>query len=180
VRWASKLGLILGLAAVILLADSALFNKEWPPLLWHVRHGRHVELNGIRFTVPMLFEEDHGALLDTLEFYQFPGRFSKKRSAITIQFNKANPAPAVQDPFSKEERTVHFGEKAGRCVQYVSQEGVRRYVTVNNLELTGPADSAPTYIYCDFGDGWRASFSGSFNARDEFYAFLAGAKPVNE
>jgi hypothetical protein len=167
VRRAPKIALTLALATVIVGVDGAIFRKDWLPLLWHLRHGRHVELNGIRFTVPLLFQEDHGTLDDTVEFYQFPGRFSKKTAAITIQFNKTSPGQAFDDTFSRDERTARFAEKPGKCAEYVSQD--RRYVT---------ADNAPTYIYCDFGEGWRANFSGSLGAKDEFYAFLADAKLV--
>jgi len=131
-------------------------------------------LNGVQFTVPLLFEEDHGTLSDTLEFYQFPGRFSRKTSAITIQLNKTRPVRAFDTTFSRSERTANFAEKLGKCVEYVSQD--RRYVTVNNMRFSFLADSAPTYIYCDFGDGWRANFSGSLDAKSKFYAFLADAK----
>jgi hypothetical protein len=73
---------------------------------------------------------------------------------------------------------AHFAARAGKCVEHVSQD--RRYVTVNDLRISFLADSAPTYIYCDFGDGWRAVFSGSLNARNEFYAFLEAAQEVKQ
>jgi hypothetical protein len=170
------MALSLGLATVILGADWTILKRDWLPIIWHLKHGRHVEMKGVRFTVPLLFQEDHGTSANSLEFFQFPGHFNKKTAAITILFNKPNAAPAFSDTFSREERTAYLSEKPGNCVDYVSQE--RRYVTANNLSFSFLAPSAPTYIYCDFGDGLSANFSGSLDARDDFYAFLANAKVV--
>jgi len=165
-----RIALALTLAILIVGADWALFHRDWMPLFWHLRHGRHAELNGVRFTVPLLYQEDHGASTDMVEFYQFPGRFSKKTAAITIQFNKSSSIPAFDSTFVVRERTASLAEKRGNCVEYVSP----RYITVGEFSML--SNSAPTYIYCDFGNGWRANFSGSLDAKYDFYAFLADAK----
>jgi hypothetical protein len=171
-----KIASTLGLAVVIIAADWAILHRDWMPLLWHLKHGRHIESNGIQFTVPMLYQEDHGALADTIAFYQFPGHFSKKTAAITIQFDKSSLAPSMGDSFSREERSAHLAEEPGQCVEYVAKWTT--HISIDNLQLDLPARNAPTYIYCNFSPGLSASFSGDFAARSDFYAFLADAEVV--
>jgi hypothetical protein len=177
VKTAYKITLSLGLTVVIIVADWAILHRDWMPLLWHLKHGRHIEANGIQFTVPLLYQEDHGALDDTIAFYQFPGHFSKKTAAITIRFNRQNPTPAMGDAFSRAERDARLAEKPGECVEYVAKE--MRYITVDNMQFAFPANNAPTYIYCNFSQGTSVSFSGDFAAKEDFYAFIANAEVVN-
>jgi hypothetical protein len=172
-----RLALILGLVAVIVAADWALLHRDWMPLLWHLKHGRHIESNGLQFTVPLLFQEDHGSLAGTMAFYQFPGHFSEKTAAITIHFDRRSPVPPMGDSFRREERSAHIAESPGQCVEYVAKQ--LRHIKVNNMDIAFPANNAPTYIYCDFGDRLSASFSGDFAAKEDFYTFLANAETVD-
>ncbi|HEY6305518.1 MAG TPA: hypothetical protein VI488_03545 [Candidatus Angelobacter sp.] len=172
-----KIALSLGLSAAIILVDWAILHRDWIPLLWHLRHGRHLEADGILFTVPLLYQEDHEFLAHTVAFYQFPGHFSKKTAAITIHFDQRRPAPSIDDSFSGEERSAHLAGKPGQCVEYVAKQ--LRHIKVDDMDFAFPAANAPTHIYCNFSPGLSADFSGDFAARDDFYEFLANAEVVN-
>jgi hypothetical protein len=173
-----KIALSLGLVVVIILVDWAILHEDWIPLLWHLRHGRHVEANSILFTVPLLYQEDHGALAHTVAFYQFPGHFSKKTAAITIQFNQRRPTPSMDDSFTRGERSAHLAGRPGQCVEYVAKQQWR-HIKIDNMDVAFPAGNAPTHIYCNFSLELSAAFSGDFAAKDDFYEFLANAEVVN-
>lgn len=81
------------------------------------------------------------------------------------------------DAFIRRERSAHLGERPGRCVEYVAN--VTRHLSSDKFHFDMLAPDAPTYIYCGFGENLSASFAGDFDARDDFYTFIADAENVN-
>jgi hypothetical protein len=174
-----KLAFGLALAIVIIVVDWSILHKDWRPLLWHIRHGRHVEMNGYRFTVPLLYDEDHGALARTLTVFQFPGHFSNKTSAITVEFGGSRPVPRFDgDDFEKYDRTAYLGPIHGNCIEYVAKQ--RREVSINNMSFSYTVPTASTYVYCNFNESLSTSFSGTFNAKEDFYLFMGQAEVVRK
>jgi hypothetical protein len=172
VKRASKVALGFCFAVAIIVTDMSVFHQEWIPLRWHLRHGFHAEMNGIRFTVPLLYDEDHGSQPNTLAFWKFPGCFSRKTAAVTVQTRKEPLEPRFTggSEFRRTELAAALVGKEGKCVEYAGKE---------DSTLRVAADNRPLYIFCSFGENLYASFSGTLNAKEEFYAFLRNAELVN-
>jgi hypothetical protein len=167
VLWILATVLVLELAVDYLLAESI-------PIAWHLRHGFHAELQGLRFRVPFLYYEDHGVNMLQLSFNTMPGRLNKKYAFVTVDFHKQPPTPPETAEL-KETRLKKFGMQQER-VQQVRMAGREGICTDFAPALL---DSIGQYVIdCSFGEDLHVHFNGTQNAIPDFYTIVASAESV--
>jgi len=172
---------IVAVVCAILLADLFLFGQYLPPLVWHVRHGNFVAMHGVRFSVPLLYEEDEDRRVNRLLIITRQTRFRRKIGAITIEFRKRAPFPQDTPQVREfEERVEGVRRAVTRKLLLAGREGeCVEYVPINRDQGNGVMLSLDWYtIDCRFGDDMGASFSGTQNAAQDFYAVLQSAGAV--
>lgn len=172
--------LIVALAGAIVVADVYLFAGYIPALVWHVRHGNHVEMNGLRFRVPFLYEEDHDSRMNELSLSTLGGHFSRKFGSVTIDFHRQ--APVEPDSAETVARLARVGlrKSAGPRLSLAGREGVCfTYVAIATGEdVPVLAQFMAGNISCTFGNDLGAKFHGTPNAVPDFYAIIASAENV--
>jgi hypothetical protein len=172
---------IVGVVCTILLADLFLFGQFLPPLLWHVWHGNSVTMHGVRFKVPLLYKGDGDLQINRLWIITVQSRFRRKVAAITIDFHKQPPLPADSAQLKEiEEKFGGMHMALSRKLMLAGHEGeCVEYVPVNKNQGNGIVLVSDGYrIDCRFGDDMAASFSGTQNAIQNFYAVLQSAEAV--
>ncbi|HYX53390.1 MAG TPA: hypothetical protein VE783_08050 [Candidatus Limnocylindrales bacterium] len=158
---------MLTLAADYLLAESM-------ALAWHVRHGFHVEMNGIRFKVPLLYYEDHGSNMLELSLSTIPGRLNKKEATIVVDFHRQRPLSEDKAEVGGARLQKWGMSRSGtRTIQMVGRTG-------SCTDFTGKSASIPSpyVVDCSFGDEMRIHFFGTENAVADFYSILQSAEVV--
>jgi len=169
---------IAGLIVMIILVDFYLFGRYVPVLAWHVQHGNHVEMKGLRFRVPLLYSENHVDRMNELSIDTFPGRLSRKLAFITIDFHQQHPpAPDSQEvevrlkQLGMKKSAPHrlrLADREGTCVDYAPASG----------ENSPTLPLGPYHITCIFGDELGAGFTGTQDAIADFYAIIQSAETV--
>lgn len=148
---------------------------------WHLRYGFHREFNGIRFSVPLFYEETKGAAMNQFSILALPSPLHKSSSYISVSFRPWTADKPLQ-PLSRiearaigmrfsSERTASFASRSGKCVEYL--ENQMRLPPYSNTS------SGLLWITCRFGDEFEANFDGTQSAVQEFYDFIASAKEVS-
>jgi len=164
---------------LIVLVDLQLFGMSLLAFAWHVRHGFHREVHGIKFRVPLFYQESEDSTLNQFSIHAFPSDMHREDSAITVSFPPWTSEMAL-DPLSKEDaermglvliaqRHAKLGNRSGSCAEYLQDD----------LDLGGRLSGlGPTEIECRFHNV-EVRFTGSRNAVPEFYSFIESAKEVN-
>ena len=162
--------LISVVAFAIVAADLYQFGGYIPALIWHVRHGNHVEINGIRFQVPLGYKSRNSRFPGVVVF----NRQDENASAL-IQVYFEHRASAEPGSSLTQEQIKSFGihqtgkRKAtlaghdGACIEYL--------VTFGNASLIAQ-------IECSFGTDLHTSFFGTPSKITDFYKFMEAAQPV--
>lgn len=169
------------LALLLLVLAVNYFLAESGAIGWHLRHGFHTEMNGLRFKVPLLYEEDHGINMLQLSFSTTPGHINKKMAFLSVDFHKQPPAEA--DSPQRTARLAQLGikESAPHPLRLAGHDG-----TCIDLAPLDPESSAPITrilkgnyeIRCTFADDLHVTFWGTANARSDFYAIMQSAESV--
>lgn len=73
---------------LVLACSADYFLAESIAIAWHLRHGFHAEMRGLRFSVPLLYDENHGSNILQLSIDTSPGHLNKKIAFITIDFHR--------------------------------------------------------------------------------------------
>ena len=172
--------LIVALASTIVLADMYLFAGYIPSLVWHARHGNQVEMNGLRFRVPLLYEEDHSGRMNELSISTLGGPYQRKFGFVTIDVHRQ--APAEPDSPEGVARLASFGlrKSAGARLRLADREGVCfTYVAITTGEdAPAPAQIMAGSISCTFGNDLGVRLNGTPKAVPDFYAIIASAENV--
>ena len=171
--------LIVALTGVIILADMYLFAGCVPALVWHARHGNHVEMNGVRFRVPLFYEEDHEDRANGLFITTLGGPYNQKFGFINIDFHRQSAV----EPDSPEgvARLARLGLKksAGPRLRLADREGVCfTYAATATGEGAPAAQVMAGSISCKFGNEMGATFHGTPNAVADFYAIIESAENI--
>jgi hypothetical protein len=171
--------LIVALAGIIVLADMYLFAGCIPALVWHARHGSHVEMNGLTFRVPLFYEEDHTDRVNELSISTLGGPYNHKFGFITIDFHRQSPV----EPDSPEgvARLARLGlrKSAGPRLRLAGREGFCfTYAATATGEGASVAQTMAGSISCRFGDEIGATFHGTPNAVADFYAIIVSAENI--
>jgi hypothetical protein len=166
---------MIALLALVFTADY--FLSETLALGWHLRHGFHAEMNGIKFKVPVLYREDHEPKLLEISFSTMPGRYNRKMAVLTVDFHKQ--PPAAQDP-ERGARLVRLGvkESAPRPVRMAGHDGTCVEQSPLYQEDTGRMLKGNYTIRCSFADDLYVSFWGTQNAVPDFYTIVQSAEAV--
>lgn len=169
-----------------ILFSAGILMRTVPHFGWHVLHGFHCNLRGVRVWVPFSYRAVSGTP-NTLALIAFRGlnptpREEVKAGTIMINFTESEMARLpleitlgqgiialnTDGPFvKKNERDITMAGRNGRCLEY----GIN----------TGPyseslVDSDTIKIYCCFGNDLRASFLGRSSSAREFYEIVASAR----
>jgi hypothetical protein len=169
------------IAAAIVLVDLSLFQVNISAFWWHVRHGFHREVHGVRFRIPLFYEESASSVMNEFSICTFRTPIHTKSSLITVAFPPwvaRGPSGLLStDDASRiglaplRERRARFGDRTGSCAEYLQQR-----LVLNGA--SGPKDLDFLYIRCQFGEDLTATFDGTRNAIPEFYAFMEAAEEV--
>jgi hypothetical protein len=169
--------IVLTLAAAVAVISYA--NSELSALVWHVRHGFHAEVWGIKLLVPLSYEADEPQGLPSLSITKLPGHFSGPggdilidlRSRISPEGLEAADALARQrgikpviDKVRVGERPAVFAGRQGKCVEYRTE--------VVEYRLQG------FEIVCGFEGEVSVQFLGSPNLKGDFYHIIQSAEAV--
>jgi hypothetical protein len=172
-----------GLAVLLVLIFAAdYFLAESMAIAWHVRHGFHAEMQGLRFKVPLLYDEDHGVNMLELSFHTLPGHLNGKMAFITVDFHKQPPVAAGSPP--QDAQLARFGHKHSEPhpLRVAGRDGTcadRVPIPIaQDAPLTARVLADTYFINCMFGDDLRIRFSGSKNAIPDFYSIMQSAEPV--
>jgi hypothetical protein len=169
------------LIAVLTLAWAAAHycSTELSAVLWHIRHGSHAEIEGIRLTVPLTYEADDPGGLPSLSIMKLAGHLSGPggiimidlRSRLSLEALEAADAPARQRGIKPEidqvrlgDRPATFAGRRGKCVEYRTE--------VMQPRLQG------FEIVCGFEGDVSVQFIGSSNLRDDVYNIIQTAEPA--
>lgn len=173
---------IYGFVALAVLAAAGVMtygNAELSTLVWHLRHGFHAEIGGIRVRVPLAYEADDPHGLSSLSITRLPSRLWHKGGVIIIYFQKLPSPEAMEsadallrksDPgtgmkrMRVGERTAMFAGRQGTCVEY-------------NAEIVRPPVNGYE-IQCRFGADVSVELIGSPDLKNDFYDMIRTAEAV--
>ena len=173
--------LFVAVASAILLVDLSLFQANIFAFWWHAKHGFHREVHGVRFRVPLFYEQSDSSVMNEFSIYSLRTPIHTKSSSITVEFppwDATGPSGLLSmDDASRiglvplREQGARFGDRTGSCAEYLRQK-----LVLNGP--SGPKDLDPLYISCQFGEYVTTTFDGTRNAIPEFYAFMEAAQEV--
>ena len=175
-----KIYLVIVLAAVGAWTTLNYFSVETMALVWHLQHGFHAELGGIRMRVPLSFQAHSPKGLPELTMIRFGGHVWKGGGLITIDFR--HPGPEAMQTIEARlpnklvtrtrigERPVTFAGRSGMCVEYIPQVDDSR--ANQYIQAMNPRD-----IDCWFGDV-GVEMIGTANLKDDFYNIIQTAEPI--
>lgn len=168
------------LALVVVWAVLDYFSVEAGDFVWHLRHGFHAEVGGIRVMVPFSYQADSPQGLPELTLIKSGGRISHGGGFISIDFRHPSPqaVEAVEAMLPNKlvtrkrvgDRAVTFAGRSGTCVEYIPQISDSRINEI--IQATDPRD-----IDCWFGD-LGVELLGSSNLKEDFYNIIRAAEPV--
>jgi hypothetical protein len=171
---------------VLLAAAGAMkyYFAEISALAWHVRHGFHAELRGIRVRIPLPCEADDPAGLPTLLITKYAGHAWPGGGFISIDFRKQPSPEAIQVAQAMlpkgsagvrrtkvGEQPAIFAGRQGTCIEYKPEVGDSRID-----ELIRQRDMRD--IDCWFDGGINVQLIGSANLENDFYNMIQTAEPV--
>ena len=152
---------------------------------WHLLHGFHTEVNGVRIWVPYsyrvssVFDRDRVVALTPWHGLFATHRDTVKNGAILIGFVGSNqemvPLMMGWHPegqyMESGTRKLTMAGRSGECKEYAFDLASSK----NSL-----ADNDTRAIYCRFGTDLRASVLGGVSAQRKFYEVIQSAQFVGE
>ena len=170
---------------LLILVNYLLFMPEIISTFQHLLHGSHVEIQGIRFQVPWLYEADSGFQRNffSLEDYQGIARqfFHPARllgTSIAVEMRPAmighvHPNSQREAAFLKvmgmkpvSEYEAVVAGRSGLC---------KKAIEIDAITATGNQEME---ISCSFGDDLRIDFRGPARNAVDLDDFLRDAKAV--
>jgi hypothetical protein len=155
------------------------YSTEIFAVFWHVRHGSHAEVNGIRLPVPLAYEVLESPGLPQLGMIRFAGHAWRGGGMIDINFHK-QPSPEVLRLLQSRglmksqvlgEQKATLAGTPGKCVEGIPETG--------NAQLQKLIrDRDFLEIDCWFAGEVEITFRGMANLKNEFYSVIWGAVPV--
>lgn len=181
---------VYGLIVATLLATAFLvtfWSTELSAISWHLRHGFHADLGGVRVRVPFSYEASDPHGLPSLWIDRLPGVLWRDGGFIFLDFQRLPSPEAIEAAESllkskgKDigisrmrvgERTAMFAGKQGKCIEYNTRASLPE--PLKGYAMTG------FEIQCRFGDDVSASLMGSPTLKNDFYNIIQTAKLINE
>jgi hypothetical protein len=177
-----KRAIMYGMLIVVLLIAwraAHYYSTELSPVVWHAQHGFHAEVNGIRLRVPLAYEVLESPGLPTIMMIRQSAHLWHGGGMIDINFHKPPSPEAIQLMESMGvgrkaiigEQTATLAGRPGKCVEGIPQfgnPGLDEAIRKSNV----------LEIDCWFGGEVEVTFQGTPNLKDEFYAVVRDAEPV--
>ena len=152
---------------------------------WHLLHGFHMEVNGVRIWVPYsyhpspVFDGERVVALTAWHGLSATPRDRVRDGSILIGFDgpRQETVPLMVGPhpvepyFESGEQKLTMAGRAGVCKEYAFDLASSK----NSL-----ADKDTRTIYCWFGTDLRVSFLGGPSAQRTFYAVIRSAQSMGE
>lgn len=172
--------LIVMFIVAIISVDLYLFERYIPALAWHVRHGNHVEMNGFRFKVPLSYSEDHTDRMNELSISTLGGPYKRKVGFVTIDFHPQAPMDADSPEVVASMARFGLRKSAGTRLRLADREGICfTYVAIaTGQDAPAPAQIMAGSISCTFGNDLGATFHGTPDAVQDFYAIIASGENI--
>ena len=173
---------VCGFTALILVAVSLIIKYGYADLsafAWHLRHGFHAELLGVRVPVPLSYEAEDPAGLPYLSLIKLPGILWHGADFIEIDFRglpSQDAQAATVAIVTKSGSTLKRTKTAERPAAFAGRQGA---CSEYDIELVDPRLVFKSFeIYCHFDGNVSATFMGSPKREDDFYNIIRGAKPL--
>ena len=169
------------LVPLALIFSANYFLAEAIAIGWHLRHGFHAEMNGIKFRVPLLYEEDHRVNLQQLSFSTTPGHLNKKIAFLSVDFHKQTLAEPDSAQRTAQLNQLGIKESAPHQLRMAGHDGScidQLPLDQGSPESTGLVLRGNYEIRCTFAGDLHVSFWGTPNAVPDFYAIMQSAESV--
>lgn len=177
------------IVVLIAITDRLLFLPETDALAWHVGHGFSAEMNGINFSVPILYRAHlNSSPKPTLILISFNGRvrftFTRpsrlRQATMVFMFDKLPEPPEVildrlggawiQNGYQQTgERPASLAGHQGKCREYSGPPLHNDKISFGDKDIE---------ISCYFGNAIVAAFGGTPKAVDDFYNVLHTAQSI--
>jgi hypothetical protein len=182
-----KMGVTVGIPFAVVFVFSMVAGS-FPYWGWHLLHGFHTEVNGVRIGVPYFYRADtfDGRVValsawrptfvthrgDVNAGYMLIGFIGPNHEEVPFIIGP-RPGPiefVLSGPYQESgERKLTMAGRAGECKEYAFDLASSR----NSL-----ADKDTRTVYCWFGTDLRASFLGGASAQRKFYELIQSAELV--
>ncbi len=177
--------LVLGVILLI-MANYALFAPEIGSAFWHLFHGSHVEMQGIRFKVPRLYYVDSGFQRNAFGMESFQGIVRQHfvpaplfSTSIDVETRPAMISHVQLDP----QREAFLLQKMGRkpvsefAAAIAGRQGLcKKTIGIDGITVSGEQEMQ---IQCLFGSDLRITFRGPTRNAADLNNFLRDAKAVS-
>lgn len=166
-------------AIVAVMSAIGYFYTELSATVWHLRHGFHAEVGGVRVKIPLAYETSGSNGLPSLLITRMGGNMWHGGAAISIDFHK-KPSPELvrllelRGAMKKTkigEQTAVFAGRSGTCVESIPQTGNER------LQM-GIQSMDYREIECWFGGNVEVTFRGTGNVKPDFYTVVQSATAI--
>jgi len=161
---------------VVAFIDLFLFGIYIPPLVWHVQHGNYVELQGVRYRLPLLYLARR-PVRDQLLIATTSPRFRRKFAEIALGWHTSRMAEPEEEQFM---RTLGLRKASSRGLTTASRQGTcLEYLPAD--QEANEKKSAPrttSIVQCTFAGGLNAQLIGTQNTIPDFYAILESGEAV--
>jgi len=178
--------LVLGVILLI-MANYTLFAPEIESAFWHLFHGSHVEMQGIRFNVPWLYYADSGFQRNAFGMESFQGVVRQHYmpaplfgTSIHVEMRPAMISHVQLDP----QREALVLQKLGRksvgefAASIAGREGLcKKTIGIDGITVSGEQEMQ---IQCPFGSDLRITFRGPTRNASDLDNFLRDAKTVSQ
>ena len=171
----------MGIPLAVLFVFSLLAGS-YPYWAWHLLHGSHMEVNGVRIWVPYGYRAyplyvDRVVALTPWRSPFATLRDEVRNGSILIGFDglSQETVPLMMSPhpggpyLESGERKLTMAGRSGVCKEYAFD------LTSSKNAL---ADKDTRTVYCWFGTDLRASFLGGASAQRKFYELIQSAELV--
>lgn len=162
--------------AVLLIGSAADYSREIFAVFWHLRHGSHAEVRGIRFPVPLEYEVLESPGLPWLTMVRVAGHAWHGGGVIDIDFHK-QPSPEFVRLLQSRglmksqvvgEQIATLAGKPGKCVEGIPETGDAQLQKIIR-------DRDFLEIDCWFGGEVEVTLRGTANLKNDFYSVIYGA-----
>jgi hypothetical protein len=168
-------------AIVAVITAIGYFYTELSATVWHLRHGFHAEVGGIKVRIPLAYETDGSNGLASLLITRMSGNMWHGGGAISIDFHK-QPSPEVVRLLESRgamkktkigQQTASFAGRSGNCVESTPQTGNERLQrSMQSIDFRE--------IRCWFGGDVEVTFRGTANLKNDFYSIIQSAALAQE
>jgi hypothetical protein len=181
--WLKRIGISVGVFAIVFALMT--IAESFPYWGWHLQHGSHAEVDGVRIRVPYFYRADtFDGRIVALSAWRRPfvtDRADMNAGSILIGFAGPNQQPLGLMNGPRPGRYVlsgPFQERGGRKLTLAGRSGECKEYSfdLESGKNSSFVDKDTRTIYCWFGTDLRASFLGGPSAQRTFYEVIQSAE----